>query len=215
MSLAIFDLDNTLLGGDSDYLWGRFLIENGIVDAIAYEQANQRFYEDYQAGTLDIQAFLGFALKPLAENDPADLVAWRQRFMTEKIRPIMLSKAQTLLDKHRSQGNVLVIITATNRFVTEPIAEALRVSHLLATEPEWQEGRYTGRPIGIPCFQDGKVQRLEAWLKDTGHTLAGSWFYSDSHNDLPLLGRVDNPVAVDPDLILERHARQRGWPVIT
>lgn len=215
MSLAIFDLDNTLLGGDSDYLWGRFLVENSIVDSSAFERENQRFYEAYKAGTLDIQEFLAFALRPLADNEPADLYAWRERFMAEKIHPIMLPKAFSLLRKHRQAGDTLVIITATNRFVTQPIAESLGVPHLLATEPEMTNGRYTGKCYGIPCFQDGKVQRLAAWLSDTGHTLEDSWFYSDSHNDLPLLSRVTHPVAVDPDPILTRHARQHNWPIIS
>ncbi len=215
MSLAIFDLDNTLLGGDSDYLWGRFLVTNGIVDEDVYERENQRFYNAYKAGVLDIQEFLTFALQPLANNDPNDLQAWRARFMEEKIRPILLPKALDLLRRHRNAGDTLLIITATNRFVTEPIAAALGVPHLLATEPECLEGRYTGRPTGVPCFQEGKVQRLNAWLAETGHSLEESCFYSDSQNDLPLLSRVTYPVAVDPDPILERHAREQGWPVIS
>lgn len=215
MSLAIFDLDNTLLGGDSDYLWGRFLVENSIVDGTLYECENQRFYEAYKAGSLDIHEFLAFALRPLAENDPGDLHAWRERFMIEKISSVILPKAMALLHKHRQAGDTLLIITATNRFVTQPIAEALGVPHLLATEPEMAGNRYTGKCYGIPCFQDGKVQRLAAWLNETGHTLDDSWFYSDSHNDLPLLSRVTHPVAVDPDPILARHAQEHDWPIIS
>jgi HAD superfamily hydrolase (TIGR01490 family) len=215
MSLAIFDLDNTLLGGDSDYLWGRFLVEQGLVDGDYYERENQRFYDQYHAGRLDIHEFLAFMLRPLAENPLAELLQWRARFMAEKIQPILLPKATELLDQHRAAGDTLLIITATNRFITEPIAELLDVPHLLATEPEFADGRYTGRSRGIPCFQHGKVERLSEWLDVTGHKLADSWFYSDSHNDLPLLDQVTYPVAVDPDAILAEHARQRGWPIIS
>ena len=215
MSLAIFDLDNTLLGGDSDYLWGRFLIEQGLVDGEVYERENQRFYDQYRAGTLDIYEFLAFMLRPLAETPLAELLGWRAQFMAEKIQPILLPKATALLDRHRAAGDTLLIITATNRFITEPIAEQLGVPHLLATEPEFADGRYTGRSFGIPCFQQGKVERLQEWLAETGHDLAESWFYSDSHNDLPLLDQVTYPVAVDPDAILAEYARERGWPILS
>ncbi len=215
MSLAIFDLDNTLLGGDSDYLWGRFLCEQGIVDADHYERENQRFYDEYKAGTLDIFEFLTFSLAPLAEHDNGQLEAWHQQFMREKITPIMLPKAVYLLQKHRNRGDYLLIITATNRFVTAPIAEALGVDELLATDPEMVDGRYTGRVAGTPCFQHGKVERLEAWLRGNGRNLADSWFYSDSHNDLPLLEMVTHPVAVDADETLSDHAEARGWPRIS
>ncbi|MCC8987545.1 MAG: HAD-IB family hydrolase [Candidatus Contendobacter sp.] len=215
MSLAIFDLDNTLIGGDSDYLWGQFLAERGLVDGERHEQENQRFYDEYRAGTLDIRAFLAFMLKPLAEHPLADLLAWRAQFIEEKIGPILLPKATALLDRHRIAGDTLLIITATNRFITAPIAERLAVAHLLATEAEFSDGRYTGRSVGIPCFQQGKVARLSEWLAETGHDLAGSWFYSDSHNDLPLLNQVDHPVAVDPDEALASHAVERGWPMIS
>ena len=215
MSLAIFDLDNTLLGDDSDYLWGRFLVERGLVDGPTYERENQRFYDQYRAGTLDIHQFLAFMLQPLTERPLAELLSWRARFMIEKIEPILLPRALELLERHRAAGDVLLIITATNRFITEPIAERLNVPHLLATEPEIVEGRYTGRAVGIPCFQQGKVERLRQWLSATGGDLSDSWFYSDSHNDLPLLEQVTRPVAVDPDAILAEHARQRGWPIIS
>lgn len=215
MSLAIFDLDNTLLADDSDYLWGQFLIEQGIVDGAAYERDNQQFYDDYRAGTLDIQEFLTFMLRPLAEHPLEQLLTWRAQFIEDKIRPILLPKAMELLARHRMAGDTLLIITATNRFLTAPIAELLEVPHLLATEVEFTAGRYTGRPIGIPCFQHGKVERLSAWLAETGHNLDESWFYSDSHNDLPLLGQVSYPVAVDPDATLAEHAQERGWPIIS
>ena len=215
MSLAIFDLDNTLLGGDSDYLWGQFLVEQGLVDGECYERENQRFYDQYRAGVLDIYEFLAFMLRPLAETPLAELLEWRKQFMEQKIQAILLPKAIELLDRHRAAGDTLLIITATNRFITEPIAELLNVPHLLATEPEFADGRYTGRPRGIPCFQHGKVERLDEWLGATGHDLVSSWFYSDSHNDLPLLDQVAHPVAVDPDAALAEHARRCGWPIIS
>ncbi len=215
MALAIFDLDNTLLAGDSDYLWGRFLAEHGLVDGEAYERANERFYQAYKEGSLDIFEFLRFSLRPLAEHPVEELEEWRRDFMEEKIEPILLPAAHALLDRHRERGDTLVIITATNRFVTRPIADRLGVHELIATDPEFREGRYTGEVAGIPCFQEGKVKRLEQWLAEHGGDLAGSWFYSDSHNDLPLLERVEHPVAVDPDPTLEAEARKRGWPLIT
>jgi HAD superfamily hydrolase (TIGR01490 family) len=215
LALAIFDLDNTLLGGDSDYLWGVFLAEQGIVDGAEYERANARFYADYRAGRLDIYAFLRFALAPLRDNPPQDLLRWRAQFLREKIHPIILPAGRALIERHRAGGDTLLIITATNAFVTAPIAAALGVPHLIATVPEQVDGRYTGEVSGTPAFQEGKVVRLEEWLADRGEDLAGSTFYSDSHNDIPLLERVERPVAVDPDESLERHARARGWPVIS
>lgn len=215
MTLAIFDLDNTLLGGDSDYLWGTFLVAQGLVDQDYYQRENQRFYDEYRRGTLDIHEFLNFSLRPLAELPLPQLLALRQRFMAEKIEPIILPAGRALIDHHRRQGHRLLIITATNRFVTEPIATALGVTELLATEPEFHDGRYTGRVAGVPAFRDGKVVRLKAWLDANGAHLAGSWFYSDSHNDLPLLEMVSQPVAVDPDDTLRQHAEMKGWPVIS
>lgn len=215
MSLAIFDLDNTLLAGDSDYLWGQFLVEQGIVDPILYEESNARFYEDYKNGTLDIARFLEFALAPLAANEPEALHRWRRTFIEEKIRPILLPAARKLIERHRALGDLPLIITATNGFVTEPIAALYGIEHLIATIPEFRDGRYTGRFVGTPCFRDGKVARLDQWLQENGHDLAESWFYSDSHNDLPLLSLVSHPVAVDPDTKLEEFARQQAWPIIT
>ena len=215
MSLAIFDLDNTLLGDDSDYLWGRFLVEQQLVDGAFYERENQRFYDEYRAGTLDILEFLAFSLEPLSRLEPATLSQLHARYMQEKIFPVMLPAAGALLQKHRDQGDQLLIITATNRFITEPIARALGVDELLATDPEIINGRYTGRVTGTPCFREGKVTRLEAWLKANQQNLADSWFYSDSHNDLPLLEMVTHPVAVDPDDTLASHASARGWPMIS
>ena len=215
MALAIFDLDNTLLAGDSDYLWGQFLVQQNLVDGEFYEKENQRFYDKYKRGELDINEFLAFSLQPLAKMPMEKLQALHQQFMAQSIEPILLSKAAALLDKHRQQGDFLLIITATNRFVTAPIADRLGVDDLLATDAEIVNNRYTGQPTGIPCFQDGKVKRLNSWLAQTGHNMEGSWFYSDSHNDLPLLEQVNNPVAVDPDDTLSQHAEMRGWPIIT
>lgn len=215
MELAIFDLDNTLLGGDSDYLWGRFLVRKGLVDGEAYERANQHFYEQYEAGTLDIHEFLRFSLKPLTEHRPETLDAWHRVFMEEMIEPIILPKACALVERHRNEGRRPLIITATNRFVTAPIAAAFGIEDLLATDPEQVNGRYTGNIAGLPCFQEGKVERLKAWLDETSLTLKGSWFYSDSHNDLPLLEQVEHPVAVDPDDTLAETARARGWEILS
>lgn len=215
MTLAIFDLDNTLLAGDSDHAWGEFLVEEGIVDAEEYRKANDRFYQEYLNGELDILHYLGFALQPLAKHSMEDLLAWRERFMDKKVRPMLQDKAFQLLGEHRSQGHTLMIITATNRFVTEPVAELLGIEHLIATDPEMVNGRYTGEVAGTPSFQDGKVTRLNDWLASNSETLEGAWFYSDSHNDAPLLRKVDNPVAVDPDPTLEKLARESGWKVMS
>lgn len=215
MTLAIFDLDNTLLGGDSDYLWGQFLVQQGIVDGPAHTLENERFYRDYVAGTLNIYDFLRFQLRPLAEHEPRQLYRWREQFLAEAIEPIILPAARDLLDQHRRQGHTLLIITATNRFITGPIAERLGVEHLLATEPEWVDGHFTGEVSGVPCYQEGKVKRLHAWLVERGMNLDGSWFYSDSHNDLPLLEAVTHPVAVDPDAVLREHAERHGWDIIS
>jgi HAD superfamily hydrolase (TIGR01490 family) len=214
LPLALFDLDNTLLAGDSDYLWGEFLVERGIVDGEHYARENERFYREYQAGTLDIHAWLAFQLKPLTEHEPDFMLGLRDRFLQEKIEPIVLSAARELIESHRARGHVLLIITATNSFITRPIATLLGITNLLATEPEIVDGRYTGRVAGIPCFRNGKVERLSAWLTEHRQDLRGSWFYSDSHNDLPLLELVEHPVAVNPDITLARHAAQRVWPVL-
>ena len=215
MELAIFDLDNTLLNGDSDYLWGRFLASKGIVDGDFYERENQRFYDEYEAGTLDIFEFLRFSLQPLADNDLDAMLALRQQFIETEIDPIILPKARKLLQQHRDQGHVLLIITATNHFVTQPIAEKLGVDDLIATDPEFKNGRYTGEVNGIPSFKEGKVERLKQWLNKNGYNLASSWFYSDSHNDLPLLEMVTHPFAVDADETLQQHAEFKDWPIIS
>lgn len=215
MALAIFDLDNTLLGGDSDFLWGRYLCENGIVDEQAYRRANEHYYQQYLEGCLDIYAFLEFVFKPLASHDMQTLERWREAYLEEKIKPIILPAAEALIAKHRALGDTLLIITATNSFLTGPIAKMLGIDNLIATDPEIHDGRFTGRVAGEPAFQEGKVKRLRDWLHLHDETLAGSTFYSDSHNDLPLLELVDKPVAVDPDPKLQAVAQQRDWQILS
>ncbi len=215
MTLAIFDLDNTLIANDSDYLWGEFLVDQGIVDRTIYEHINAQFYEDYQQGTLDMVAFLRFALKPLADHPIAQLHLWREQFLAEVISPILLKAAAELVEKHRSLGHTLLVITATNRFITAPIVEMYGIENLIATTPELVDEQYTGEIVGVPCFQEGKVTLLNAWLEETGESLTGSYFYSDSHNDLPLLKLVDNPVAVDPDEKLRHFAEAQGWEIMS
>ncbi|MFZ5723665.1 MAG: HAD family hydrolase [Pseudomonadota bacterium] len=211
--LAIFDLDNTLLAGDSDHAWGDFLIARGVVDGRHYKATNDRFYEDYVAGRLDIRAYLEFALQVLAAHPKERLDAWHREFMRDVVEPMILPQAEVLLRRHRDAGDFLLIITATNDFVTRPIGERLGVHDLLATTAELVNGRYTGRVTGTPCYREGKVTRLDAWLRETGHSLTGSVFYSDSHNDIPLLAKVDRAVAVDPDDSLRREAEKRGWEI--
>jgi len=215
VSLAIFDLDNTLLHGDSDHAWGEFLCEKGIVDSELYRQANDTFYHQYVAGTLNIYEFLEFALKPLKELPRDQLNQLHEQFMHEKVEPMITEKAEALLKQHRDKGDFLLIITATNKFVTGPIAARLGVDDIMATDPEEINGQYTGKVAGTPCFQGGKVERLKEWLSTHEHSLVGSSFYSDSRNDLPLLEVVENPVAVDADETLTQIATERGWPIIS
>jgi len=218
MRLVLFDLDNTLLAGDSDYEWGQFLIDRGVLDRETYEAQNRAYYDQYAAGTLDIHEYLGFALRPLARQSPQELERWHADFMRLRIRPMIGSPARELVRSHLDAGDLCAIITATNSFVTAPIAREFGVPHLIATDPESRNGRFTGRVSGVPCFRDGKVQRLEAWLAGIGRRLGDfrdSLFYSDSHNDLPLLERVTRPIAVDPDEKLSAEAARRGWAVIS
>ena len=215
MTLAIFDLDNTLLGGESDNLWGQFVCERGLVDGDDFAARNAQFYEDYKAGTLDIDAYLRFALATLVGHSREELDAWHRDFMASKIEPILLPKADQLIASHRAQGHALLIITATNEFITRPIAELLGIPELIACQGETVDGRYTGEPRGVPSYHAGKVTRLRAWLAERDLSLDGAFFYSDSHNDLPLLELVDNPVAVDPDDRLRARALTEGWPVIS
>ena len=218
MNLALFDLDNTLLAGDSDYEWGQFLVDRGVLDRDEYEAQNKAYYKQYVAGTLDIHEYLGFALRPLACHTSEELAHWHADFMRLRIVPMIGAPARELVQGHHRAGDLCAIVTATNSFVTRPIATEFGVRHLIATEPETRDGRFTGRVAGIPCFREGKIRRVEDWLAGQGHTMSGfarSTFYSDSHNDLPLLERVNSPVAVDPDRQLAAEARRRGWAVIS
>lgn len=215
VSLAIFDLDNTLIAGDSDHSWGEFLVQKNLVDVADYRRQNDGFYQAYQDRTLDIHAYLRFALAPLTQRTLAELDVLHQEFMAAHIEPLMLPKAHALIQKHRDRGDQLLIITATNGFVTRPIAARLGIADILASEPEILAGRYTGNCVGTPCFQGGKITRLNEWLASRGESLADSYFYSDSINDLPLLEYVDHPVAVDPDEHLRQIAEARNWPVIS
>lgn len=215
MTLAIFDLDNTLLAGDSDHAWGEFLVGRGLVDGAWYKAQNDGFYADYCRGALDIVAYSEFVFSVLAREAPATLAAWHRDFMAEQVAKMILPKGRALLAKHRAQGDRLLIITATNRFITAPIAAELGVADLLATEPEMRDGRYTGKVAGVPCYKEGKIERLKAWLAENEESAEGCWFYSDSRNDIPLLEFAANPVAVDPDEVLRTHADLRGWPIIS
>lgn len=215
MALALFDLDNTLLAGDSDYQWGVFLVAKGLVDAEVYDKANERFYQQYADGELDIHEFLNFSLGPLAQLPTATLSRLHEEFMDQHILPIMTAQGRQAIEFHRDAGDTTLIITATNSFVTAPIAEAFGVDHLIATEPEIVDGRYTGKVAGVPSFQHGKITRLQQWMQEHDADLEGSSFYSDSHNDLPLLDIVTRPVAVDPDPQLRQVARDKGWEIIS
>ena len=217
MKLVLFDLDNTLLDGDSDYEWAQFLIEQGVLERASYERRNEEFFEQYKAGRLDIYAFLDFQLAPLAQYPREQLDAWHAQFMAEKIRPIMRDAARRLVSRSLQKADLCAIVTATNSFVTAPIAREFGVTHLVATEPEQIDGRFTGKVSGIPCFREGKITRVEQWLAGLGRRwsdFSESCFYSDSHNDLPLLEKVTHPVAVHPDHPLEQQALARGWEVI-
>ncbi len=214
MALALFDLDNTLLAGDSEHAWGEYMIEIGAVEEDGFRAENDRLYGEYLAGTLDIYESVRHQLGPLMEYPPQTLRRWHEEFMRSRIRPMITPAARALVEKHRAAGDELAIITASNSFVTRPIAEFFGVSTLLAIELECIDGRYTGRVLGTPTFQEGKVERLREWARATGRSLEGSHFYSDSRNDLPLLRQVDHPVAVNPDPTLLAHAEASGWPVL-
>ncbi|MDO8786785.1 MAG: HAD family hydrolase [Sulfuritalea sp.] len=218
MNLALFDLDNTLLSGDSDFEWAQFLIGKGVLDSEVHEARNLEFFEQYKAGTLDIHAFLDFQLAPLSRHSRAELDAWHREFISTRIRPLVSTTARELVAKHAASGDLLAIVTATNSFVTGPIAREFNVPHLIATIPAQENGRFTGQPRGMPSFREGKIVRVEAWLESLGLWLGSfeqSWFYSDSHNDLPLLEKVTHPVAVDADATLTEVAARRGWSQIS
>ncbi|MBK5103957.1 MAG: HAD family hydrolase [Burkholderiales bacterium] len=217
MKLVLFDLDNTLLDGDSDYEWAQFLIEQGVLERASYEHRNQEFFDQYKAGRLDIYAFLDFQLAPLARYPRAQLDAWHQLFMQQKILPKISAAARGLVSQSVQAAHLCAIVTATNSFVTAPIAREFGVAHLVATEPEQIDGRFTGKVSGTPCFREGKVTRVEQWLAAQGRRwgdFSETWFYSDSHNDLPLLERVSHAVAVRPDHPLRQAALARGWEII-
>ena len=214
MPLALFDLDNTLLAGDSDYAWGEFLVQQKKVDSDHYTRMNEQFYEDYQQGKLDIFEYLRFALAPLAALEPQELIELHRKFMDEVVSKMWLPAAEALVEQHRAAGDRLMVISATNRFIVEPICQRFGISEIIATEPEQKDGRYTGGVAGVPSYQQGKVTRLQQWLEEKGETLEGSRFYSDSINDLPLLEVVDHAVAVNPDALLLAEAKQRAWPVL-
>ena len=220
MNLALFDLDNTLLSGDSDFEWAQFLISRGVVDREIQEAKNLHFYEQYKAGTLDIAEFLAFQLAPLTRHPRPELDAWHAEYMTRHILPIMGEKARALVNRHLAAGDLCAIVTATNSFVTGPIARAFGIPHLIGTIPtvDAVSGAFSGTPRGLPSFREGKITRVENWLEAQGlywHSFADSYFYSDSHNDLPLMNRVRTPVAVDPDDTLRAHAEKMGWKIIT
>lgn len=217
-NLALFDLDNTLLAGDSDYNWSLFLIQEGLLDEHMHKTRNEQFYLDYKNGTLDIYAFLAFQLQPLSQHPRAFLDKLHQKYMDRVIRPMMTTKAQALIDQHKAQGDLCLVITATNSFVTKPIVTAYGIEHLIGTDPEEKDGEFTGGIAGVPSFQQGKVTRLEQWLAARNQQLSDfpqSYFYSDSHNDLPLMKLVTHPVAVDADPTLEAYAAVQGWAHIS
>ena len=217
MQLALFDLDNTLLSGDSDYEWTVHLVSKGVLDRDTFEQRNLEFYEQYKAGTLNIDEFLDFQLQALADNSRADLEAWHAEFMATRIVPMLAQPARDLVKRHQDQGHLCALVTATNSFVTGPISRELNIPHLIATIPAQDNGRFTGKPRGTPAFREGKISRVEDWLEAMGlwwGNFERSWFYSDSHNDLPLLLRVSDPIAVNPDQTLRTHAEAAGWPIL-
>ena len=215
MGLALFDLDNTLIAGDSDHLWGDFLVSQGRVDAIEHKALNAHFYDQYKNGELNIDEYLAFALGPMTGMTKETLVPLQRQFVRDHIEPILLDAAFALLEQHRALGDTLVIITATNTLVTQPIADRLGVEHLIGCEAEIIEGCYTGKPTGVPSFAKGKVARMQTWCEENKKSMENAVFYSDSHNDLPLLRAVDRAVAVDPDDRLREEAVRKGWDVIS
>lgn len=213
--IALFDLDYTLIGFDSDHAWGEFLCERGKVNAQDYRSRNDQFYADYRAGRLVMQDFLDFSLAPLGALPVDELFALRDAFMKDVGLKKILTKARELVSLHKSRGDRTAIVTATNRFVTEPFAAAFGVDRLMATEVLWKDGRPTAHALGQACFREGKIAHVQAWLDTFGGRLQDCVFYSDSHNDLPLLKAVGRAVAVDPDAKLAAEARLNGWELIS
>lgn len=213
---SLFDLDNTLLNGDSDHAWGVFLADNEVVNSKTFREKNEAYYQDYVNGTLDIYAYHAFSLEPLVQNSRTKMEAMRAQFLQDIIRPMITTAAKELVQEHKDKGHHCIIITATNSFVTRPIADIFQVEHLIATEPEVVDGQFTGRLNGLPCFQEGKITRFEQWLESRGlcrDTIDHIYAYSDSMNDLPLLQMADSPHAVNPDQRLEKHAKEHHWPI--
>jgi HAD superfamily hydrolase (TIGR01490 family) len=218
MKLALFDLDNTLLAGDSDFEWAQFLISKGVLDAEVHEAKNLEFFENYKAGTLDIHAFLEFQLAPLARHKRTELDCWHAEFMQTRIQPMIGGPARALVNKHLAADDLCAVVTATNSFVTGPIARSFGIPHLIGTIPAQEDGHFLGTPRGVPSFREGKITRVESWLEASGlwwGSFEAIYFYSDSLNDLPLLERVSHPVAVDPDPTLHAHATAQNWPIIS
>lgn len=215
MKIALFDLDNTLLMGDSDHAWGEWLCKYGILNKQTHKAKNDAFYQDYLKGTLDVCEFLKYSLDILKKTSMKQLNEWRQQFIEEMIKPIILPKGLELIASHKKEGHRVAIITSTNNFITEPIAKLLDIPYLIATECEIIDGRYTGKVAGIPCYQEGKILKLKQWAKTHKMPLEHCYFYSDSKNDLPLLAFADSPVAVDPDDTLRERAELYSWPIIS
>ena len=215
--LALFDLDNTLLEGDSDHAWGEFLIARGLVDENIHRARNDQFYKDYLDENLDIYAYVASTLEPVLKYKKAQRDALREDFIKHSINSMILTKAKNLVAKHRSQGDLCIMITATNKFITQPIADAFNIKNIIATEVEIVEGYLTGRILGTPCYRNGKLIKLKQWLASQPNNLSikNSIFYSDSINDLFLLEAVNEPVAVDPDRKLLQISQERNWQIIS
>ena len=217
LQLAIFDLDNTLLNGDSDYNWSLFLIEHGVLDSDLYKERNEQFFKEYQSGNLDVFAYCEFQFKTLKDNPRELLDELRSDYVKKIINPMITKEAKDLVESHRKENHKLLIITATNSYITRPIADLFGIEDLIGTDLEELNGEFTGKVSGLPSFQEGKIIRLNSWLEKRGlifEELEKTFFYSDSMNDIPLLEKVSNPVAANPDEILEKKAIKENWPII-
>jgi HAD superfamily hydrolase (TIGR01490 family) len=215
MALAIFDLDNTLIAGDSDHSWGQFLVVENIVDHQHYKTMNDKFYADYESGCLDILAYLEFSLEPLTRLSMENLQSLHKKFMRNVINPMKLQQAADLINRHQQAGDRLLVITSTNRFIVEPICKSLGIDEIIATDLEIIDNKYSGKVRGTPTFKEGKVTRFHQWLEAQKLSNNGSYFYSDSINDMPMLLEVDHPIAVDPDSALRKEAESRHWKIIS